>query len=275
MATTVRARAAMPEGQVSHRNARRLGAALAGARVVRVEAADRIAAQRIPERLAGDRFTAVEALGKHHLLRFASGRVLHSHLGMNGRWRIAPTGTAVPLGGLWIAIHTDDHVVTQHHGPRLRLYEPGDPIPGVSRLGPDLLDADTDPAEAACSAIARAEPGRAIGDALLDQRLLAGLGNVYRAETLFLCAVDPWRTCSSITADEARSIGRTGSRLLREGVDHPGPITTYRGPDPRSHERTWVYGRRGRPCRRCGTPVRAAGMGEANRTLYWCPGCQR
>lgn len=249
-------------------------AALAGAPVVEVRTGEQVAAQRIPQRLQGDSFASVEATGKHHLLRFSSGRVLHSHLAMSGRWHLL--GRDRPLGerGLWLAIWTADHVVAQYNGPRLRLCEPGEAIPALAGVGPDLLDGRRDPGDSAVTAIARAEPTRPIGDTLLDQRLMSGLGNVYRAETLFLCAIDPWRATGDVTTDEARAIGTTGAALLADGVRAPGPITTYRDGRPGSRERTWVYGRRNRPCRRCGTPIRSRGMGDANRTIYWCPVCQ-
>lgn len=261
----------MPEGHVSHRNARRFGEALTGAQIVRVTTGDRVQAQRMDARLVGDTVTGVEAVGKHHLFRFASGRVLHSHLGMNGRWRLLSADRAPSTAGLWLAMWTHDHVAAQYNGPTLRLYEPGEPIPTVSRVGPDLLDATRDPGEIAMAAIARADQTRPIGEVLMDQRLLSGIGNVYRAETLFLCGLDPWRATGTIDRDQARALGVTAAELLAEGVRSAGPITTRGG---RTGDRTWVYGRAGRPCRRCGATIRSRGMGDANRTAYWCPACQ-
>ena len=265
----------MPEGQISHRNALRLGAALNGQVVVRVDAPEpRVGPQRLPERLVGRCVEDVAAEGKHHLIRFASGEVLHSHLGMSGRWRLLTADRPLPQRGLWVALWTERHVAAQYGGPRLRLYEPGEPIPPVAALGPDLLDGAIEPGEATARALARADPARPVGDALMDQRVVSGIGNVYRSETLFLCGISPWRPVGALTAGEAANLGRTASRLLADGVRHHGPITTYRSPDARSRERTWVYGRAGRPCRRCGTPVASRGMGDANRTVSWCPVCQ-
>ncbi len=265
----------MPEGHVSHRNALRLGAALVDRELARVEAPDpHVAAQRIPERLAGDRVAAVQAAGKHHLIRFASGRVLHSHLGMSGVWRLRPASAALPRRGLWLALWTADHAAAQYGGPRLRLYEPGEPIPAVARLGPDLLAADVDPGEAAARGLAATDPSRPVGEAVMDQRVVSGIGNIYRSETLFVCGVDPWRPVGDLSADQARRIGDTAARLMADGVRRPGPIATRPSPDPRAAGGRWVYGRRGRPCRRCGTPIRSRGMGDDNRTVYWCPGCQ-
>lgn len=265
----------MPEGQVSHRNAIRLTAALAGRNLVRVDAPDpHVVPQQIPKRLDGDRIEGVDAIGKHHLVRFASGRVLHSHLGMVGVWRLLTASRPLPQRNLWLALWTETHVAAQYRGPRLRLYEPGEPIPGIAAIGPDLLDATLDPAEVAARRLVALDPDRTVGDALMDQRVMSGIGNVYRSETLFLCRIDPWRLIERLSPDDAREIGATGSRLLADGVAHRGPITTYRPPNPRSRERTWVYGRTGRPCRRCGAPIRSRGMGDANRTVYWCPVCQ-
>jgi endonuclease-8 len=267
----------MPEGHISHRNARRLEAALAGREIVRVEAPEpRLAPQRIPERMAGDRVERVEALGKHHLLRLASGRVLHSHLSLSGAWRVLPAGAPLRRGGLWLALWTREHVALQLRGPLLRLLEPGEPLPWLAALGPDLLAADLDPAEAMARRLAAIDPSRTIGEALLDQRVVAGIGNIYKSESLFLCGLHPWRTVGSLSEGEARKLGALAARLLADGVRDGGRILTFRRPGAaRGPGRsTWVYGRRGLPCRRCGAPVRSRRQGDANRITYWCPGCQ-
>jgi endonuclease-8 len=262
----------MPEGHVSHRNAQRLRAALAGRELVRVEAPEpRLALQRIPERLAGDRVAGAEAVGKHHLLRLESGRVLHSHLMMSGAWRVLPAAQAPRRGGLFLALWTRDSVAALYRCPRVRLLEPGEPLPADLRAtGPDLLDPAVDPAAAAAAALGRLEPTRQVGEALMDQRVLAGIGNVYKSEACFMAGVDPWRPVGTLSAEEAAALGATAARLLADGVRDRGAIRTYRPPGAPAwgRERTWVYGRRGRPCRRCGTPVRARGQGDANRTTY-------
>ncbi len=130
----------MPEGHVSHRNAARFDAALAGRALVRVEAPEpRLHAQRIPERLDGDRVAGAEAVGKHHLLRFESGRVLHSHLMMSGVWRLARAARTPARGGLFLALWTEDHVASLYRCPQVTLLEPGAPLPpGLTahRAGP-------------------------------------------------------------------------------------------------------------------------------------------
>jgi endonuclease VIII len=201
--------------------------------------------------------------------------VLHSHLRMGGVWRAFPAGAAIPRGGLWLLLITERASVAQYRGPVLRLLEPGAPLPQVDALGPDLLGEGADPA-AIGGRLLTLEPSRAVGEAVMDQRVMSGIGNVYKSETLFLARVDPWRAVGTLSADEAGRIGGIGARLLAEGASERGPIRTYRpaGP-PRSGAGTWVYGRRGRPCRQCGTPVRSRGQGDANRTTYWCPACQR
>jgi endonuclease-8 len=266
----------VPEGQVSHRNAIVLTRAIAGDPLVRVDVAEpRLGPQRIAERLEGDVLDRMEAHGKHHLFVFRSGRVLHSHLRMGGVWRAYPATAEVPRGGLWLALATQQAVVAQYRGPVLRLYEPGEPLPATQALGPDLLHEQADPA-AIGRRLLGVEPTRQVGDAVMDQRVMSGIGNVYKSETLFLAGIDPWRAVGSLAPHVAEAIGAIGSELLAIGVRDRGRIRTYRPPlgTARPGERTWVYGRRGRPCRECGTPVRSRGQGDANRTTYWCPRCQ-
>lgn len=268
----------MPEGQVSHRNAGRLTALTSGP-LTRVETPHpRLGAQLIPERLAGDRVARAEAVGKHHLLHFESGRRLHSHLRMSGAWIVRPAGRGLPGGDLYLALWTESACAGLYRCPATRLLEPHEPRPGpIAALGPDLLALDVDPGPAMARRLAACDPDRAIGDALLDQRVVAGLGNVYRAETLFLAGIHPWRPVGQVSTDDAHALGATAAELMRAGVREGGKIRTHTphgagAPGPRSH---WAYGRAGRPCRRCGTPIESRGQGSANRTAYWCPGCQR
>jgi endonuclease VIII len=266
----------MPEGQVSHRNAIVLTRAIAGDPLLRIEAPEpRLAPQRIPDRLMGDVLDRMEARGKHHLFHFRSGRVLHSHLRMGGVWRAYPADRAIPRGGLWLALGTGTAVIAQYRGPVLTLLEPGDELPQVDALGPDLLAADADPG-AIGARLRSTEPTRQVGDAIMDQRVMSGIGNVYKSETLFLAGIDPWRAVGALAEGEANDIARIGAELLAMGVRDRGRIITYRPPLGTRHtgERTWVYGRRGRPCRQCGAPIRSRGQGDANRTTYWCPRCQ-
>ncbi|MEQ8834854.1 MAG: DNA-formamidopyrimidine glycosylase family protein [Miltoncostaeaceae bacterium] len=268
----------MPEGHISHRNAGIFAATIVGHGIARAEAPQaRIASQRLSERLPGEIIAAAEAVGKHHLLRMESGRVLHSHLAMRGIWRVRGASQRHSRSGLFLAIHAGRHVALLYRCPMVRLFEPGEPLPpALTTTGPDLLDRAVDPAARTADALARVEGHRTVGEVLMDQRVVAGIGNVYKSETCFLCGVDPWRRVDSLSPEESADLGATAARLLADGVRDRGAIRTYRAPGahPLSRERTWVYRRRGLPCRRCGTPVRSRGQGDANRTTYWCPACQ-
>ncbi|MCB0874177.1 MAG: Fpg/Nei family DNA glycosylase [Thermoleophilia bacterium] len=270
----------MPEGQVSHRNALRFTRALAGEPVTEVwSTTPRVETLDIAERLTGDVVDRAEARGKHHLLWFVSGRVLHSHLMMSGVWRLLAAGRPVPDGQLFLAIGTPRWVAALYRCPNMRLLEPGTPLPpAVAALGPDLLDDGVDPGTAMVAALRRCDPTRQVGEAVMDQRLVSGIGNVYKSESLFLAGVDPWRAVGSVTEDEALEIGRIANELLAKGVRQRGRISTYeppgRPPGLAPSGQKWVYRRQGHPCRRCGTRIRSRGQGDANRTTYWCPGCQ-
>lgn len=272
----------MPEGQVSHRNARRFARCLVGATIAEAWSTDpRVGDRRLAERLAGETITGAEARGKYHLLRFASGRVLVSHLMMSGVWHLydAPDGPLATRGRVMVGIRVPGYVATLVRCPNVWLLEPGAPLPGrVRALGPDLLDPHVDPGPALRDALSHTSGVREIGEALLDQRIVAGVGNVYKSEALFLAGIDPWRAVASLDPLQAERIGRIAGELLEIGTRHRGPISTYdppgwlpsRGPSGMN----WVYGRQRKPCRRCGTPIRARGQGDTNRTTYWCPSCQ-
>lgn len=270
----------MPEGQVSHRNARDWNRVLAGLPLLGAWSDEpMIATRRIPERLEGDTVESAEARGKHHLLRFASGRVLHSHLMMSGVWRLVPDGRPVRPGGLFLGLRVPGWTAALYRCPNVRLLEPGEPLPdAVRRLGKDLLAPSTDPGADTAAALRRCDPSRQVGDAVMDQRVVSGIGNVYKSESLFLAGVDPWRAVGSLTEDEAARVGAIAAELLERGVRDRGRISTYdrpgRPPGLRPGGEKWVYGRAGLPCRRCGTPLRSRGQGDANRTTYWCPACQ-
>jgi endonuclease VIII len=269
----------VPEGQISHRNARDFSAALVGKPLVRVWTGEpRLDGQRIPERLDGDSVTGAEAHGKHHVLRFASGRMLHSHLMMNGVWRLLRARRDPYPAGLYLALAVEGWTAALYRCPHVRLLEPHEPLPGpIRRLGPDLLGAGTAPADDTVAALARLDPSRQVGDAIMDQRVVAGIGNVYKSETLFLAGVDPWRPVGTLRPEEAARIGTIAADLLRKGVRERGRITTYDrpgAPPGRSVGGKWVYGRRNLPCRVCGTAIRSRGQGDDNRTTYWCPTCQ-
>jgi endonuclease-8 len=176
---------------------------------------------------------------------------------MTGRWRVEPRG-ARRVGRPWLVLRGADHEAVLWNGPVLEL-ERGSG--SLAHLGPDILDVPPD-LDAMLRRL-RAQPSsRAVGDALLDQRLVAGIGNLWKAEALWEARVSPWRLLAEVSEGELRETLAAANRLMRSGVE---------GTRPLRH----VYRRAGRACRRCGTVIRSAPQGESARTAYWCPGCQR
>jgi endonuclease VIII len=244
----------MPEGDALHRAARKLQV-LVGERVAVETPHPRAAAERVAERLDGRRLLGVEAVGKNLLLRFEGGLVLRSHLRMSGRWQVRARGHAL-RGTPWLVLAGREREAVLWNGPVLELT-----ARGTRRLGPDIL-ADPPDLAAMVANLRREHPGRELGDALLDQRVVAGIGNVWKAESLWRAAVSPWLPLGDATDDELERVLREAARLMRASVEGG------RG------ERA-VYRRPGRPCPRCREPIRSRGQGDDNRTAYWCPGCQR
>jgi endonuclease VIII len=258
----------VPEGDAIHSAARRVGAALIGRAVVEIETPQpRHAMDRWPERLEGRTVRAVDARGKHLLIRFDGGLTLHSHLRMRGAWGVYRHGQRWRRSPrrAWLVIRTADHEVVQFDGPVLELMTDARTRfdQRIARLGPDLVADDFD--ESRFLARLRGDdPARGIGEALLDQRNLAGVGNVWKSEGCFLAGIDPWRRLAEIDRDEALALVREIRPLMRQSAARGGP----------SNVDAWVYNRAGLPCRRCGTRIRSRGQGDDNRTTYWCPRCQ-
>jgi endonuclease VIII len=261
----------MPEGDVVWRTARQLDRALTGRaltssdfRVPRFATAD----------LTGRTVTAALSRGKHLLIRTDDSQTVHSHLRMDGSWRISPAGRQPPRDHrIRLVLGNADWQATGYLLSMVEVLPTSQEDRLVGHLGPDLLGPDWDIAEAVRRL--RADPARPIGEALLDQRNLAGIGNVYQCEVLFLRGVSPWRPAGQV--DGLAPLVHLARRLLDANKDRTGHITTGTA---RRGEENWVYGRRGRPCRRCGTPVRTAGAGPAadrdpqQRVTFWCPSCQ-
>jgi endonuclease-8 len=242
----------MPEGDALHRAARRLQV-LVG-ETVEVESLNpRAAATGVAEQLDGRRLEGVEAVGKNLLLTFEGGLVLRSHLRMSGRWTVRERGSLTE-GRPWLVLRGHGREAVLWGGPVLELSKRA-----VRRLGPDILarPADAD----RMGANLRSDPGRELGDALLDQRLVAGIGNVWKAEALWRAGVSPWRRVGETSDAELRTVLEEAARLMRRSVDS--------GREERS-----IYRKAGRPCPRCGTAIESRGQGDANRTAYWCPTCQ-
>jgi endonuclease-8 len=257
----------MPEGDTVHRAARRVGDALVGKEIVSIETPQpRHAHDRWPERLEGRGVRRVDAHGKHMFIRFEGDLTLHSHLRMSGHWGVYRRGDRWRRGAhrAWLVIRTAEHEVVEFDGPLLELMTDSRTRfdQRLAALGPDLLDETFDEG-AFLRRLREDDPTRGIGDALLDQRNVAGIGNAWKAEGCFQAGIDPWRPVADVPDEQALELVRLIRRLMRESVAGAGP------------KEARVYGRAGLPCPRCGTRVRARGQGDDNRTTYWCPGCQR
>jgi endonuclease-8 len=244
----------MPEGDAIHRAARLLQV-LVGQELEVETPHPRAAVKQLGPRLEGRRLESVEAVGKNLLLRFEGGLVLRSHLRMNGRWRVL--GRDVPVFGTpWLVLRGEQHAGVLWNGPVLELDR------GVARrVGPDIL-ADSPDYAAMLARLRAALQERAIGDALLDQRLVAGIGNVWKVESLWEARVSPWRPLGEISDEGLRAVLAAAHRLMRARLDGV--------PDTRH-----VYRRKGHGCPRCGTPIRSWPQGDAARMAYWCPRCQK
>ncbi|HEY2939021.1 MAG TPA: DNA-formamidopyrimidine glycosylase family protein [Gaiellaceae bacterium] len=245
----------MPEGDSLHRAARRLQV-LVGERVAVETPHPRAAAERLAERLDGRRLLDVEAVGKNLLLSFEGGMVLRSHLRMRGRWEVRPRDSRPKAGKPWLVLRAANHEALLWNGPVLELT-----ARATRRLGPDIL-AEPPDLDRMVENLRHEHPSREVGDALLDQRLVAGIGNLWKTESLWRARISPWRRVGDLKDEELRLPLAEAARLMR------GSLESGR------EERT-IYRRAGRPCPRCGTPIRSRGQGDANRTVYWCPSCQR
>jgi endonuclease VIII len=252
----------MAEGDTILRAARRIEAAVGGQELEVRARRGRARAARL-ERVDGRRLERVESHGKHLLLHF-DDLVLHSHMGMSGSWHTYARGARwrKPAGAAWVTLSGAKVEAVQFGGPTLRLLSANQlrSDPTLSRLGPDILAPAFDP-EAVRPAF-QAAPERELGEALLDQRLVAGIGNIFKSEVCFAARVNPWRKLGELQDGEIDTVLEAGRQLMWEAADQGRP-------------RRAVYHRTGRPCPACGTPIAARGQGDANRRTYWCPACQQ
>jgi endonuclease-8 len=248
----------VPEGDTIGWTARRIRPVLLG------QVPDEIVSPRNPQwpaRLTGAPITGVDTHGKHLFLHFGGGLIIHSHLGMNGYWSVT---RRPPSRRAWLVLRVGDQRVVQVGGSLLELITEGRRRfdQRLAALGPDVL-ADQFDYSSFVRRLRSDDPTRTIGDALLDQHNIAGIGNVWKAEGCWEAAIDPWRQVGEVADPEVTAvIEAIRPRMLRSATEGPRAIK------PR------VYGRTGRPCPRCGAPIVSRGQGDANRTTYWCPGCQ-
>jgi endonuclease-8 len=258
----------MPEGDTVWLTARRLDRALAGQVLTR---SDFRVPQLAAADLVGSVVTEVVSRGKHLLVRVDDDRTLHSHLRMDGAWHLYPVGQRWrgPAHQVRVVLATATWQAVGFHLHDLALLARADEDRVVGHLGPDLLGPDWDTGEAVRRLLA--QPRREIAPALLDQRNLAGIGNLYKAEALFVHGVSPWTPVAAVPRLPA--LLERARRMLEQNKQRPEQVTTG---NPRKGHEHWVFERSGRPCRRCGTPVRSAEQGEPpqQRLTYWCPRCQ-
>ncbi|MFF4210092.1 Fpg/Nei family DNA glycosylase [Streptomyces sp. NPDC001796] len=259
----------MPEGDTVHQAAKRLHGALAGKVLTRSDL-------RVPRYatadLTGRTVLDVTPRGKHLLARIEGGLTLHSHLMMDGAWKVFAAGqrwSGGPAHQIRAILGTVDCTAVGYRLPVLELLRTADEHRAVGHLGPDLLGPDWDPGTALENLLR--DPARPLGEALLDQRNLAGIGNVYKSELCFLLRVTPWLPVGELPAEHAAHLTALAKKLLEANRDRPARNTTGR-----REQNLFVYGRAPRPCLRCGTPVRVAeqGDGSRERPTYWCPACQ-
>ena len=252
----------MAEGDTILRAARRLAAGLEGEDVEVGAPSPRGRAAGVL-RLDGRRLEEVRSHGKHLVMIFGD-LSLHSHLGMNGAWHIYPRGARwrKPTHQAWVVLRGGREEAVQFNGPTLRVLATRQLArdPKLRSLGPDILAEEFDP-EPIAAAITGRQGSRALGDLMLDQWLVAGIGNIFKSEACWAAKVDPWRKGRDLETGEvvaALDAAREQMQACVEGARRPRN----------------VYKRRGEPCPRCGTRILAHGQGDANRTTYWCPGCQ-
>ena len=239
----------MPEGDALHRVAARLKV-LEG-EVLSVETPHpRAQVLGLAKRLDGRRLERVEAIGKNLLFTFEGGAVLRSHLRMRGRWFVQPAGSRI-LGKPWLVLRGGGWEAVQRNGPVLELTGRR-----LARLGPDIM-LDPPDLEGMVERFRGDHQGRELGEALLDQRLVAGIGNKWKAEVLFLAESSPWISLREASDEDLRRILTAAHELMTSG-----------------RRERFVYRRAGRPCPRCATPIRSHPQGDAARMAYWCPACQ-
>jgi len=272
----------VPEGDTIFRAARTMHRVLAGRSVSRFDCVYPLV-MRVADRhpIVGRTIESVTSRGKHLLIAFSGGLVLHTHMRMNGSWHLYPDGAKWqrPLSDARVVVACAGVTAVGFTVPVVELLTERDLARhrALRQLGPDLLAGDFDPAAAAERV--RARGGDIIGDVLLDQRVVAGVGNVFRSEILFLAHVHPLRSVATLSDAEVAHVVEQARQQLRANVMDAGQTLsrsvgrrTTRSLDP--EEKLFVYGRGGRACRRCGATILSTKTGPDARIVYWCPTCQ-
>jgi endonuclease-8 len=257
----------VPEGDTIHYAANRIRPVLEGQIPDAIETPHpRFGRDRWPQRLEGRAVTGVDAHGKHLFLRFDGGLLIHSHLRMTGKWRVCDADWPTPRN-TWLIIRSGERLVAEINGPVLELMTASRARldQRIAGLGPDILAPELDE-QAFLRRLRTDDPTRPIGDALLDQRIIAGIGNLWKAEGCFQARIDPWRRTGDVSDAEALAIVHATRPRMQESAR-----------DGMQQRFKVVYGTAGQPCPRCGeaSKIRSRGQGDDNRTTYWCPRCQR
>ena len=275
----------MPEGDTIFRTARNLGRALIGRPVIGFRSTYPLLTRFNDDHpLVGQTVDRVEARGKWLLIYFSGGGILTSHLLMNGRWHLYRQGQRwqLPRFHMRIVIENSEYQAVGFRVPVARMHTAQSLARDlhIARAENDLLRAEFDADAALARLLAR--PGEAIADVLLDQTVLAGVGNVFKSEICFVQGLNPFRAVVTLTRDEAIAAVACAQKLLKANVleDSGDLIVTYRSQQRRTTHASdpgaslWVYGRAGEPCRRCGEAIRRRIQGADARVTFWCPRCQ-
>lgn len=278
----------MPEGDTLFRSARALAKALTGKTMTRFETA-LAPLQRVHDDapITGRTVEKVESRGKWLLMHFSGDQILLTHMLMSGSWHIYRTGERwwLPRKAMRVVIGVEGFEAVAFNVPVAEFHTARSLArhSAVPKLGPDVLDPAFTPETGVDRLRARAasDPEDEVAIVLLNQRVLAGLGNVYKSEVCFAAGVHPFRRMNTLTQAEMLSLVDHAQRYMRANVqDGSGDgIVTYSGKRRTTHradreERLWVYGRAGEACRRCGTTILSRKQGVQARSTYWCPNCQ-
>jgi endonuclease-8 len=266
----------MPEGDTIHRAARTIQKALGGRTVTRFETVlAQLARVDDQESIAGRSVESVTAEGKHLIIEFSGGLFLRSHLRMNGSWHIYRPGERWMLRRreMRVVIETDAYVVVGFNLPVAEFHDARslERSPDLRRLGPDLLAEEFDVGAAALRVCAQG--GRQIADVLLNQTVVAGVGNIYKSEVLYICRINPFAIVDALTNEQVERTMKTARKLLQHNVERASGSRETMSSLRRSRT-LWVYGRSGEPCRKCGTLIEYRKQGADLRGTYWCPKCQ-
>lgn len=264
----------MPEGDTIFRTATTMRKWLLGREVTRVQT-------KVPgldaQRIVGKTIDEVTPKAKHLLVRFSNGLTLHTHMRMTGSWHLYRTGDKwqKPAYQAKIVIECGERLAVCFNAPVVEMLTPTDEKyhGSLISLGPDVLGpAEQFSLDEIHDRASRRDPDYTLGELLLDQQVVSGIGNIYRCESLFLEKHHPWKPQSAITIEELDALILTGQRLMKSAIGPKGDLGRDFGTG--SPNAPWVYGRTGKPCRVCGTFILTKRLGKQARDAYWCPTCQ-